>query len=59
MKNVSIQFKPDKETEKRYDREAGQYREYLKQLDTKEYADSASKPLMFVLDAKMAKAGEP
>jgi hypothetical protein len=55
---MSIQFKPSEKDELRYDREAKQFRDYLKSEDNKHFAESASKPLMTLLDNKFAKQGE-
>jgi hypothetical protein len=62
---MSIQFKPDKRTEERYDREAKQFKCYLTGEEPwwnkgdEQFADSASVPTFKALDKQMAEGGEP
>jgi hypothetical protein len=59
---MSVQYKPDAVTEKQYDREAAQYREYFVHpitMGDELFAESASVPYMKRLDVRMAKQGEP
>lgn len=68
---MSIHYKPDAATERRYDREAEQYVKYVSGCDShgtpdpfctegnEAYAETASIPTFRALDKKMAAEGEP
>ena len=68
---MSVHYKPDAATERRYDREAEQYVKYVSGHNVKGevdpfykegnevYAETASIPTFRALDKKMAAEGEP